>query len=88
MKVSVRLYAFLPERVPEKIRERYPEGIRPGSRLELELPEGTTLMDLTAHLALPKEQVKLTVVNGRMREPDYRLQPQDEIGIFPPIAGG
>ena len=84
MKVRVRLYAFLAERVSETVQE----GLRPGSPLDLDLPEGSTLADLVDHLTLPKEQVKLTVVNGRLRELDYRLQPEDEVGIFPPVAGG
>ena len=79
MRVTVRLYAFLAERVP---------GARSGSRLELELPEGSTLSDLVARLAVPREQARITVVNGRMQELDHRLQPGDEVGIFPPVAGG
>ena len=85
MKVCVRLYAFLAERVSETLQE---QGIRAGSPIELDLPEGSTLSTLVDHLTLPEEQVKLTVVNGRLRELDYRLQPEDEVGIFPPIAGG
>jgi molybdopterin converting factor small subunit len=80
MKVRVRLYAFL--------AEQYAGGVRPGSPLDLDLPEGSTVASLVETLALPDEQVKLTVVNGRMQERVYRLQPEDEVGIFPPIAGG
>ena len=80
MKVHVRLYAFLAERV----HEAFP----PGTPVELDLPEGSTLSTLVGQLALPEQEVKLTVVNGRLRELDYRLQPGDEVGIFPPIAGG
>jgi molybdopterin converting factor small subunit len=85
MKVCVRLYAFLAERVAETFPEK---GLRPGTPIELDLPEGSTLSTLVDHLALPQREVKLTVVNGRLQEPDYRLQPDDEVGIFPPIAGG
>ena len=85
MKVNVRLYAFLAERVAETFPEK---GIRPGTPIELDLPEGSTLLTLLDHLDLPEREVKLTVVNGRLRETDYRLQPDDEVGIFPPIAGG
>jgi molybdopterin converting factor small subunit len=88
MKVRVRLYAFLAEQVSEAFQEQYPQGVHSGSPLELNLPEGSNLATLVDHLALPEGQVKLTVVNGRLRELDYRLQPEDEVGIFPPIAGG
>ena len=85
MKVQVRLYAFLAERAAEAFPEK---GLRAGMPVELDLPEGGTLATLVGRLALPEKEVKLTVVNGRLRELDYRLQPGDEIGIFPPIAGG
>jgi molybdopterin converting factor small subunit len=85
MKVCVRLYAFLAERVAETFPEK---SIRPGTPIELDLPEDSTLSTLLDHIALPEREVKLTVVNGRLRETDYRLQPDDEVGIFPPIAGG
>jgi molybdopterin synthase sulfur carrier subunit len=85
MKVCVKLYAFLAERVAETFPEK---GLRPGSPIELDLPEDSTLSTLVGHLGLPQAEVKLTVVNGRLQEPDYRLQSGDEVGIFPPIAGG
>ena len=85
MKVQVRLYAFLAERVHEAFPEK---GLRAGTPVELNLPEGSTVSTLVSQLALPEEVVKLTVVNGRLRELDYHLQPGDEVGIFPPIAGG
>jgi molybdopterin converting factor small subunit len=79
MKVYVRLYAFLAERV---------SGVRSGTRMEIILPEGSTVGTLVDQLALPKDIVKLAYVNGLMQKLDYRLQPEDEVGIFPPIAGG
>ena len=88
MKVYVRLFAFLADRVATALRKQYPEGIRSGSRLELTLPEGSTVEDLMARLALQGERAKLIFVNGSAREIDHPLQPEDEVGIFPPIAGG
>ena len=80
MKVRVRLYAFL--------AELHSETARAGSPLDVDLPEDSTLALLVDYLTLPKEQIKLTVVNGRVRDLDHRLQPNDEVGIFPPVAGG
>ena len=80
MKVRVRLYAFL--------AELHSESTRAGSPLDLDLAEDSTVASLVDYLALPKEQVKLTVVNGRLREPEHCLEPDDEVGIFPPVAGG
>jgi len=79
MNVRVKLYATL---------SRYVSGVTSGSPLEVELPEDSTLADLVARLALPPQEVKVIFVNGRAREPDYRLAPGDEVGIFPPIGGG
>jgi molybdopterin converting factor small subunit len=88
MKISVKLFAFFTKTVSETIRNRHPDGIRAGIPFEVELPEGSTLAYLVDYLALPREQVKVTFVNGRAKGLDYPLKPEDEVGIFPPIAGG
>lgn len=79
MRVRVKLFASL---------SRFANGARPGAPLVIELPEGATLADLIQRLQIPAEEAKLTFVNGRACPPDWQLQPGDEIGIFPPIAGG
>jgi molybdopterin synthase sulfur carrier subunit len=88
MKICVRLFATLTQLVPETVSSRYPQGIRAGSPLEVELPEGSTLADLVGYLALPGEKVRVAFVNGRAKKLDYRLVPGDEVGIFPPVGGG
>ncbi len=60
----------------------------PGTPFEIELPEGSTLQDVVAHLNLPEEEVKITFVNGIIQEMDCELKSGDEIGIFPPVGGG
>jgi sulfur carrier protein ThiS len=54
----------------------------------VELPEGSSLADLMTHLGLPKEQVKVSFVNGRHQDLEHGLEPGDEVGIFPPVGGG
>ena len=88
MKVQVKLFATLAQSVSGPFLAHHPKGIRPGTPLEVELPEGSTLADLVAHMSLPREELKLTFVNGRARELDYRLVPGDEVGLFPPVGGG
>ena len=88
MLVYVKLYATIVESVSRHLSAQYPQGIRAGSRLEVDLPEGSTLADLMTHLALPIEQVKVSFVNARHQTLDYHLEPGDEVGIFPPIGGG
>lgn len=79
MEVKVKLFATL-------CRDR--PGVRAGVPFVVSVPEGGTIADLVAQLALPPEQVKVTFVNGLYQPLTYALQPGDEVGIFPPIAGG
>lgn len=88
MQVSVRLYATLVRLVPDRVSKRYPDGIRAGAPLSMELVEGSTLDDLIEALGLPPEKVRVTFVNGRAQQRDYHIAPGDEIGIFPPVGGG
>jgi molybdopterin converting factor small subunit len=88
MKVTVKLFATLVALLPDRISEHYAQGIRAGSPLEIELPEGSTLADLVDHLTLPREKVRVIFCNGRAQKLDYRLAPGDEVGLFPPVGGG
>ena len=63
-------------------------GKAPGDRFPVEIPEGSTIADLIHRLDLPQGEVKVTFVNARIRPLDWTLQPEDEVGIFPPIGGG
>lgn len=80
MRITVKLFATLSAYAPP--------GIAAGAPFTVEVPEGSTVADLTARLALPATEVKVAYVNGRRREPDYPLQPDDIVGIFPPVGGG
>jgi molybdopterin synthase sulfur carrier subunit len=88
VKVYAKLFATLLSQVPKWIVERYPQGIRAGTPLEIELPAGSTLADLVDYLVLPREKVRVVFVNGRARQLDYCLTSGDEVGMFPPIGGG
>jgi len=79
MRVWVRLYATLRAYLPEATS---------GAKAPVELPEGATMGALVKQLELPAGEVKVTFVNGRARSPDWVLQPEDEVGVFPPIGGG
>ncbi|MBM4430259.1 MAG: MoaD/ThiS family protein [Chloroflexi bacterium] len=80
MRVRVKLFATL--------RLKAPTQALPGTPLEIEVPEGSTLGALVASLNLPADEVKTVFVNGRARALDWVLEHGDEIGIFPPIGGG
>ena len=79
MRVHVKLFATL--------RHFAPSGAI-GLSFEVDLAERAAVADLIHHLRLPAEEVKIVYVNARARPEDWRLEPGDEIGIFPLIGGG
>lgn len=79
MRVRVKLFASL---------GRYFGGVAPGVPFDVEVPKGATLADLVDRLKLPPEEVKVFFVNGRARPRDWSLEAEDEVGIFPLVAGG
>lgn len=80
MKINLKLFASLTAYSPEK-------GLS-GSRFQVDLPEGATLLDLTRQLDIPDTEVKISFVNNTIRESDWILHENDEVGIFPPVGGG
>jgi sulfur carrier protein ThiS len=79
MQVHVKLFATL---------GRHARNGAAGVPFEMEVPDGVTLMALVKALNLPREEVKAFFVNGRARPIDWTLEANDEVGIFPLIAGG
>lgn len=79
MRIRVKLFATL---------GRYAMSGAPGVPFEIELSEGTTLDDVVKQLKLPREEAKVFFVNGRTRPTDWPLRENDEVGIFPLVAGG
>jgi len=79
MRVKVRLYASLRSYLP---------GMKIGDTTELEIQDGACIADLFRELHIPREIVKMSFVNGISREPDFVLNADDQVGIFPPIGGG
>jgi molybdopterin converting factor small subunit len=54
----------------------------------LELPAGTTVENVVHILGIPDSIRLLRIVNGEHRPADHVLQDNDELALFPPIAGG
>lgn len=84
MKVTFKLYASLTDHLPEAARR--------GNRVELEVPDGTTIGQLIEPYRLPPKLVHLVLVNGVYIQPEQRaghaLVEGDVLAIWPPIAGG
>ena len=79
MRVRVKLFATLRHHAPSAAI---------GLPFEVDLAEGATVADLINHLSLPAEEVKIVYINARARPEDWHLEPDDEVGIFPPVGGG
>jgi molybdopterin converting factor small subunit len=74
MKVNVKLFASLRTFGPDE--------------QVLELPDQTTIDEVVQLLKIPATIRLLRIVNGEHRPADYRLQDNDDLALFPPIAGG
>lgn len=77
--VEIRLYASLRQYHPS------PES---SQALVIKLSDKANLGDLLSELKIPKEEIAITMVNGRSEKEGYLLQDKDRIGLFPLIGGG
>jgi len=84
MQVTLKLYASLADRLPPEARRN--------NRMSLELPSGTTVAEVIGARNLPAQMCHLVLVNGLYIPPAERatraLANNDELAIWPPIAGG
>ena len=55
---------------------------------ELELAEGAMVGEALAKLKIPEREEAFVFVNSTHRKLDEPLADGDELGVFPPIAGG
>ncbi len=88
MTVKVKFFAMLAQKLAGAFPDQYPQGLRAGLPVELELPAGCDLSELIDRLPVEPGYVFTVFVNGRARQRNHRLADGDEVGIFPPIAGG
>jgi molybdopterin synthase sulfur carrier subunit len=79
MRVHTKLFATLVRLVPDTTS---------GIPFDVELPDGATVAALVDRLGLPADEVRMVFVNGRARSMDWVLNPDDDVGIFPPVGGG
>ena len=79
MRIEVRLFANLAAFLPPHGRD----GVA-----ELEIPEGSTVSELTRHLGIPPDLARVVLVNGLDADSEAPLAPRDVVTIFPPLAGG
>jgi len=84
MRVVLKLYASLADHLPPEARRNH--------RLDLDLPPDTTIADVIRQQNLPEKMCHLVLVNGVYVVPAERTSrtfaPDDELAIWPPVAGG
>jgi len=84
MRVALKLYASLADHLPVEARR--------DNRVELDVEPGITVLDLIERERLPQRSCHLVLVNGVFVPPEARarrmLEANDELAIWPPIAGG
>jgi molybdopterin synthase sulfur carrier subunit len=83
----------LPNKMPVQVLlnatlRRFCPTYDPYQGLSLEVPPGTPVSRIIVILGLPPEEVTLIMVNGVRRDPDFALQGDERLGLFPPIGGG
>ena len=79
MKVEVRLFATLASFLPSHGRE---------GAAEIEIPDGSTVAEVTRRLGIPSDLARVVLVNGRDMGSEAPLAAHDVVTIFPPLAGG
>jgi molybdopterin converting factor small subunit len=87
MKVDVRLFANLREKIPGDTRVHR-------GRTSVELAEAASLQALLDHFEITRRMSQMVLVNGQQapRDPAKRallvLKAGDVVSVFPPLAGG
>jgi sulfur carrier protein ThiS len=88
MRITLKLYAMLSDYLPPDANGRR----RKGNELPLDVPEGASVQGAIDRYNLPSKLVHLVLVNGVYIPPQARpghvLAADDELAIWPPIAGG
>jgi len=88
MRITLKLYAMLGDHLPPEADGKK----RKGNELPLNVPDGATVQGVIDSHKLPPKLVHLVLVNGIYIPPQARavhvLAANDELAIWPPIAGG
>ena len=84
MNITFKLFATLTDYLPPEAKYT--------NRIEVVVPDGTTIGQMIEEYRLPEKWVHLVLVNGSYIAPadraTYCLSEGDALAIWPPIAGG
>lgn len=82
MQLTFKLYASLTPYLPQGTA---------GHQVRIEVPSGTTAIEVLEQHGVPTAQVHLVLVNGLFVPPSSRADPLedgDELAVWPAVAGG
>ena len=83
MIIRIKLYALLGKYLPPNAKK---------NEADLDVQEGTTIIDVLNMINLPEEECHLVLVNGvyvaPSERPTHALSESDALAIWPPVAGG
>lgn len=82
MHVTVKLYGEL-----RRYRPASAEGA-PHHPFSVQVPAAATISTLLNALKIPPDLINAAAVNKEAVPVDSTLQPDDEVALFPPTAGG
>ena len=88
MKVYLKIFSVLAKKLSDVFKSQYPEGLKAGTVVELDLPNKSSISNLMDSLHLERNSKYLIFVNGKSQKHEHELSEGDQIGIFPPIGGG
>lgn len=67
---------------------KYVPGYDPATGHSVEAIPPVTVLELSRRLGIPREEVRLIMVNGVSADWDTRLEGDDRVALFPPVGGG
>jgi sulfur carrier protein ThiS len=79
MKVRVKLYGNLSQRFP---------GYRHSQGIEVEIPDGTTVKALLAHLKISESQGVAVAMEGRVLKADDIIRGEVPVHVLQSLSGG
>ena len=79
MKIRVRLFGMLPKYVSHYDHE---------TGLEIDVRDDADIADLLMQLGIPKSNIGMISVDGRLVKTEEKLMDGNSVGLFQPIFGG
>lgn len=88
MEITLKLFATLGQYLPHELDGRKPSY----NQLPVDVAESSTVEAVIDRFRVPRAKAHLVLVNGVFIPPHaramHRLNPGDELAVWPPIAGG